>query len=73
MLFLFNNVDPFICKKLHEGYLVFKLSRKGNKSQDIHIYIYIIIDYSFCTFIAVFFYLSIILYLFIFFYAMPSM
>ena len=28
MLFLFNNVDPFICKKLHEGYFVFETFKK---------------------------------------------
>ena len=32
ILFLFNNVDHFICKKL----VIFSnLSRKGNKSQDV--------------------------------------
>ena len=33
ILFLFNNVDHYICKKT--GYLVWNLSRKGNGSQDI--------------------------------------
>ena len=32
ILFLFNNVDHFICKK---SVIFLNLSRKGNKSQDV--------------------------------------